>query len=234
MINGMFINNIPQVNPPNTNFIPMPIPNPMPPMNPVIYPNINQGYNPGPMNPNIMINVNQGINPGCIPGMIPPINPNINPGMIQGNNNFINQMGNKNPIIMNNNIQNVVGNNCFSPMQFVHHNNNSNSISINDKMKENHGKSFSDDNNNSYKKSIRFITTTGNSLIVNVSPDTSIKNMIKLYIQKLGLLPEAINSLFFLWSGKKLNKNEEKTIHQLKMENGAIITVLDQKDIVGA
>jgi hypothetical protein len=64
--------------------------------------------------------------------------------------------------------------------------------------------------------------------------DMKIKDLLYKYVTKLGLGPNVIgSSLFFLYNGKKINYNEEKTIHEYGLENAHII-VLDPKEVIGS
>ena len=64
--------------------------------------------------------------------------------------------------------------------------------------------------------------------------DMKIKDLIFKYVTKLGLGPNVMGtSLFFLFNGKKINYNEEKTIHEYGLENAHII-VLDPKEVIGS
>ena len=61
-----------------------------------------------------------------------------------------------------------------------------------------------------------------------------IKDLLFKYVTKLGLGPNVMGtSLFFLFNGKKIDLNEEKTIHEFGLENAHII-VLDPKEVIGS
>ena len=64
--------------------------------------------------------------------------------------------------------------------------------------------------------------------------DMKIKDLLFKYVTKLGLGPNVMGtSLFFLFNGKKIDLNEEKTIHEYGLENAHII-VLDPKEVIGS
>ena len=64
--------------------------------------------------------------------------------------------------------------------------------------------------------------------------DMKIKDLLFKYVTKLGLGPNVMGtSLFFLFNGKKIDLNEEKTIHEFGLENAHII-VLDPKEVIGS
>ena len=140
-----------------------------------------------------------------------------NMNQLQNNNNFNNRM---NFINVNQN-QNQMSNNQVSGGAL---NNNNANFSYN----------VSTSMNFSPVTNIIFTTMKEQKANLIAPIDMKIKDLLFKYVTKLGLGPNVMGtSLFFLFNGKKINFNEEQTIHEYGLENAHII-VLDPKEVIGS
>ena len=77
-------------------------------------------------------------------------------------------------------------------------------------------------------------TSTGHRTIIYISKDSTIKELIKQYAQKIGLPEQVLGTkIIFLFNGEKLDIKSNKKLSQC-FQNSAIITVFDQGGIIGA
>lgn len=132
-----------------------------------------------------------------------------NMNQLQNNNNFNNRM---NFINVNQN-QNQMNNNQVSGGAL---NNNNANFSYN----------VSTSMNFSPVTNIIFTTMKEQKANLIAPIDMKIKDLLFKYVTKLGLGPNVMGtSLFFLFNGKKINFNEEQTIHEYGLENSHTITL---------
>ena len=62
-----------------------------------------------------------------------------------------------------------------------------------------------------------------------------IKDLFVQYAIRLGLGPNVLgDSLFFLFNGAKISKNDNRTVFQLGLSAGSNIIVLDLKGVIGS
>ena len=55
------------------------------------------------------------------------------------------------------------------------------------------------------------------------------------YVQRLGLGPNVLgDSIFFLFNGCKINKNDNRSVGDLGIVAGSYIIVLDLKGVIGS
>ena len=78
-------------------------------------------------------------------------------------------------------------------------------------------------------------TMKGHKTNIIASYNMKVKDLLLLYVQKLGLGPAVMgDSLFFLFNGQKISVNEQRTVYDLGLHNGGQIVVLDIKGVIGA
>ena len=78
-------------------------------------------------------------------------------------------------------------------------------------------------------------TMKGHKTNIIASYNMPVKDLLLLYVQKLGLGPAVMgDSLFFLFNGQKISVNEQRTVYDLGLHNGGQIVVLDIKGVIGA
>ena len=85
------------------------------------------------------------------------------------------------------------------------------------------------------KMNLFFETPAGHKVNMLVPLDAKMKDILVQYVVKQNLGPNVIdNSIYFLYGGKKIKKNENRTVRQMNILNGAIVIVIDKKGIMGA
>ena len=89
--------------------------------------------------------------------------------------------------------------------------------------------------NSNNKINITFTTQRGNKMIIVVPRDLPVKELLKMYVLRIGLGPGVLkDAIFFIYNGLKVDINEEKEVGQFFCFNGTNIVVLDTKNIIGA
>ena len=144
--------------------------------------------------------------------------------------------------MMNQNMA-ILNNNNFNKMNFI----NSTQINNNQPKVTGGGTSINNlstssyvltsQNDNSPKINVTFTTQKGNRMNIVCPQNMKIKDLFVKYITRLGLGPNVMgDSIFFLFNGKKLSKNDNRELNQLGfgVNIGANIVVIDTKDIIGA
>jgi len=140
--------------------------------------------------------------------------------------------------MQNNMIQNQ-NNNFNNRMNFINVNQNQmNQNQVSGGALRNNNANFSlnvaSPSNSSPVTNIIFTTMKEQKANIVAPIDMKVKDLLFKYVTKLGLGPNVMGtSLFFLFNGKKINLNEEKTIHNLGLENAYII-VLGPKEVIGS
>ena len=77
-------------------------------------------------------------------------------------------------------------------------------------------------------------SSTGHKVVIAASADTTIKNLLKIYIKKIGLNLNVIGKDFmFAYNGTKLDDNSHQSIGSIFRNNG-VISVYDISNIIGA
>ena len=85
------------------------------------------------------------------------------------------------------------------------------------------------------KINIFFQNSSGTKVNVLSPSDITVKDLLLKYVSQLGLGENVIDSaIYFLFSGARLKKDNEKKIYELGMMNGAIIIVIDRNALIGA
>ena len=82
---------------------------------------------------------------------------------------------------------------------------------------------------------IAFDASTGVKTIVTVKKTTPLKEILKKYMDRIGLPQNLIGTeIFFLFNGSKVDTNSEATPKELKYQNMVAFTVFDQGNVIGA
>ena len=177
---------------------------------------------------NMMNNMNNNMNNMNNP-MNNPINNSYNNNFFNNNNN----MGN----INNNNMAYSAGN-----VNINNNNNNSNNNNNNNNQQEpielipRVDKVIRDKNmpiNDSNMVNISFDASTGLKVIITTPKNITIKELVKKYINKIGISETHIGKdIIFLFNGGKLEPYSEETINGF--QDFSSITVFDQNNVIGA
>lgn len=167
------------------------------------------------------------------------INNNNNMNMFYLMMNYLNQyyafMNNNNNNFNNNQFNTFCNNNSFNRMSFVNNNNYHRQSSSKTLLPRYNIDNFSPFGNEDNQTNIFFQTAAGHKINMILSINTKMKDALLQYTKRIGLEPESINKdIYFLYSGQKIKSNENRTIYQIGMLNGAIIIVIDVNDVMGA
>ena len=82
---------------------------------------------------------------------------------------------------------------------------------------------------------IFFEASSGHKISVLCNPNIKMKDLLKQYAKKIGASEDIIDdSVYFLYNGAKIKKDENKTLNELNMINCSIIIVIDRNAVVGA
>ena len=85
------------------------------------------------------------------------------------------------------------------------------------------------------KINLFFETPSGHKINMLVPIDAKMKDILVQYVTRVNLGPNVIDkSIYFLYGGKKIKKNEEKTVWQMNILSGSIIIVIDKQGVMGA
>ena len=173
-------------------------------------------------------------------------NNNNNNNFNNNNNNNFNNNNNNNSNMMNMlNFLNTTWNmfRMFNNQKNVNHsatiqviNNNSNDFDS-DKLRKVIKPTVIDINPKyqGVKINIFFQNSSGTKVNVLSPSDITVKDLLLNYVKKIGLGENVIDSvIYFLFSGAKLKKDDERKIYELGMMNGAIIIVIDRNAVTGA
>ena len=164
---------------------------------------------------------------------------NTNPIILQMYNNVLSNYNNLNQNINNNN-KNINMNNNVKRMNFVNVSKSDlEQIKVNGGVLNTNAANFNLDVTNPFdnspKLNIIFMTQKHQRAAIIATYNMKIKDLLMKYVSKLGLGPNVMgNSIFFLFNGKQIDINEEQTIRDYGLKAGAIILVLDVKEVIGA
>ena len=90
-------------------------------------------------------------------------------------------------------------------------------------------------NSTDLKTNIAFTTQKGQKIMVVAPVNMKIKDLFVNYITRLGLGPNVLgDSIFFLFNGAQISKNDNRTVEELGLISGSIIIVLDLKGVIGS
>ena len=85
------------------------------------------------------------------------------------------------------------------------------------------------------KTNIAFTTQKGQKVIIVCPVNMKMKDLFVNYITRLGLGPNVLgDSIFFLFNGSKINKNDTRTVGELGLISGSNIVVLDINGVIGS
>ena len=88
---------------------------------------------------------------------------------------------------------------------------------------------------NSLKTNICFITQKGQKMNIICPYNMKVRDLFIKYVQRLGLGPNVLgDSIFFLFNGSKINKNDNRSVGDLGIVAGSYIIVLDLKGVIGS
>ena len=80
-----------------------------------------------------------------------------------------------------------------------------------------------------------FKTAKGDKKTINAPSNIKMHALLEKFMEKVGLGPKLINEeIYFLYGGKKITKKDENELVGNYLNDGAILVVLDFKDIIGA
>jgi hypothetical protein len=165
------------------------------------------------------------------------------------NNNQMNMMnnvgGNANQMNFNNNQMNFNNNN-----QMNNNNNQASNINTNNTLNNTNNntndkeilpredKTLYEGGNNGYNQgnliNIALNASSGLKVIVAISPDSTIEELILKYAQRAGVPQDALGTkVIFLFNGGKIEVNSQEKLSKY-FKNGAVVTVIDQAGIIGA
>ena len=150
------------------------------------------------------------------------------------NNNNNNQMNLNNNNQMNNNNNNNQINNSKDNNNFNNANNNKNPGEILPRE----DKTLYEGDNKGYNQgnliNIALNASSGLKVIVAISPDSTIEQLISKYAKRVGIPQDALGKkVIFLFNGGKMEVNSQEKISK-NIKNGAVVTVIDQGGIIGA
>ena len=81
---------------------------------------------------------------------------------------------------------------------------------------------------------IVFTTQKGHIMNITCPLNMKVKDLFIKYVTRLGLGPNIMgNSFYFLFNGRRLNHNEEKTIQEEGIE-GSHMIVVDIRGVIGS
>ena len=104
-------------------------------------------------------------------------------------------------------------------------NENINDFNINDKDKYN-------DSNKEKKIYICFEQCTGKKTGIIITPEKTVKELIEQYRIKLGENIDFLKNNWFLFNGKPININEERTIKEYNITYASIINVVKKASVI--
>ena len=85
-----------------------------------------------------------------------------------------------------------------------------------------------------YVINVTMSASTGNKVVIKASPDTTIEELLKMYMKRMGLSNDSIGKdVMFLYNGAQLDCKSQEKIGS-KFHIAAAITVYDLKGIIGA
>ena len=156
----------------------------------------------------------------------------MNPSLIQTYNNF----NNNNNINMNqfNNLQNRNGMNLVSVSQEELNQAKVTGGGVIPRNLQDINYNASSPFDNSPTTNIVFTTQKGHKMNITCPLNMKVKDLFIKYVTRLGLAPTIMgNSFYFLFNGRRLNHNEEKTIQEEGIE-GSHMIVVDIRGVIGS
>ena len=108
---------------------------------------------------------------------------------------------------------------------------------VNSKIKNNSVLSIYLDNEDGDcpKVNLNFQTSAGIKHKVIAPNNIQLKDLFKKYIQRLGLEENVLDKdIFFISNALRMNANETRTLHEMKIFDNHLILVMDSRNLVGA
>ena len=85
------------------------------------------------------------------------------------------------------------------------------------------------------KMNIFFQTPEGHKINVLVPVTAKMKDVLIKFVTKIGLTENDIdNTIIFIYSARKIKKNENRTLNEMGILNGSIIITMDKSGVLGA
>ena len=82
---------------------------------------------------------------------------------------------------------------------------------------------------------VKFDASTGVKKIIRADIKTTLKELLKMYMSKIGLPDTLIGKqVVFLYCGEKIDVESTKTLEEFHIRNMSSITVFDQGNVIGA
>ena len=82
---------------------------------------------------------------------------------------------------------------------------------------------------------VKFDASTGVKKIIRADKKTTLKELLKMYMKKIGLPDTLIGKqVVFLYCGEKIDVESDKTLEEYHIRNMSSITVFDQGNVIGA
>ena len=157
---------------------------------------------------------------------------NVNQMNFNNNNNQMNFNNNNNQ--MNNNNNNNQRNNSNDNNNFNNTNNNKNPGEILPREDKTLYEGDNKGHNQGNLINIALNASSGLKVIVAISPDSTIEELISKYAKRVGIPQDALGKkVIFLFNGGKMEVNSQEKISK-NIKNGAVVTVIDQGGIIGA
>ena len=166
---------------------------------------------------------------------------NVNQMNFNNNNNQMNFNNNNNQMNFNNNNNQMNNNNNNNQINNSKDNNNFNNANNNKNPGEilpREDKTLYEGDNKGYNQgnliNIALNASSGLKVIVAISPDSTIEQLISKYAKRVGIPQDALGKkVIFLFNGGKMEVNSQEKISK-NIKNGAVVTVIDQGGIIGA
>jgi len=204
------------------------------------------------INGNMMNNWMNMNNPNLINNNFIPQNQQnlINNYVMNNNMNLLNNMALQNNMLMYNNMMNLLNfynfysnninnnnNNTTTRLTYVKQYSNKNigqkGILPREKRTDQYNVNFPGTHGN--KINLFFQTPASFRVNLVVPEDAKMSDVLVQYVLKINLGPEVIDKdIYFLFGGRKLKKNERKTLQQLFIMDSSVIIVVDKSGILGA
>ena len=166
---------------------------------------------------------------------------NVNQMNFNNNNNQMNFNNNNNQMNFNNNNNQMNNNNNNNQINNSNDNNNFNNANNNKNPGEilpREDKTLYEGDNKGYNQgnliNIALNASSGLKVIVAISPDSTIEELISKYAKRVSIPQDALGKkVIFLFNGGKMEVNSQEKVGK-NIKNGAVVTVIDQGGIIGA
>ena len=79
---------------------------------------------------------------------------------------------------------------------------------------------------------IIFRSSSGIEIKINANPNMSVHELLNIFCQKINLIEENKNKIFFLYQGDYLRYTDNNNILKVNLTNGSVVTVIDINNII--